>query len=245
MDGHHDARQNRVEAENQQIAGARGRIPRAAPRGDTGRFAALARHARKLREKGHCHRQKLQQSLEKEFAADGIKVEWLFFKGAGPAVNEPIPDSVSVRDTNLPSLSRTARADRFEPLTLLSALSVVTKHVGLIATVSTTFNEPYNLARKFASLDHLSGGRSGRNLRSRLRPPAVSHDAGRRRARGAGRRGIGGARGFGGERGRGGRVELSRPPPAAIGMLATIARICHLAQCSLDSPHVCRLSYGV
>ncbi|MGQ7938586.1 LLM class flavin-dependent oxidoreductase [Paraburkholderia sp. D1E] len=73
-------------------------------------------------------------------------------------------DSVSVRDSNLPSLSRTARADHFEPLTLLSALSVVTKHVGLIATVSTTFNEPYNLARKFASLDHLSGGRSGWNL---------------------------------------------------------------------------------
>ncbi|HZZ12922.1 MAG TPA: LLM class flavin-dependent oxidoreductase [Paraburkholderia sp.] len=73
-------------------------------------------------------------------------------------------DSVSVRDTNLPSLSRTARADHFEPLTLLSALSVVTKNIGLIATVSTTFNEPYHLARKFASLDHLSGGRSGWNL---------------------------------------------------------------------------------
>ncbi len=73
-------------------------------------------------------------------------------------------DSVSVRDTNLPSLSRTARADHFEPLTLLSALSVVTKNIGLIATVSTTFNEPYNVARKFASLDHLSGGRSGWNL---------------------------------------------------------------------------------
>jgi len=73
-------------------------------------------------------------------------------------------DSVSVRDTNLPSLSRTARADHFEPLTLLSALSVVTRNIGLIATVSTTFNEPYNLARKFASLDHLSGGRSGWNL---------------------------------------------------------------------------------
>ncbi|SEA91691.1 LLM class flavin-dependent oxidoreductase [Paraburkholderia sartisoli] len=73
-------------------------------------------------------------------------------------------DSVSVRDTNLASLSRTARADHFEPLTLLSALSVVTQNIGLIATVSTTFNEPYNLARKFASLDHLSGGRSGWNL---------------------------------------------------------------------------------
>lgn len=73
-------------------------------------------------------------------------------------------DSVSVRDTDLPSLSRTARADHFEPLTLLSALSVVTQRIGLIATVSTSFNEPYNVARKFASLDHLSGGRSGWNL---------------------------------------------------------------------------------
>jgi N-acetyl-S-(2-succino)cysteine monooxygenase len=73
-------------------------------------------------------------------------------------------DSVGVRDDNLASLSRTARADHFEPLTLLAALSVVTKNIGLIATVSTTFNEPYNVARKFASLDHLSGGRSGWNL---------------------------------------------------------------------------------
>ncbi|MGF6659288.1 FMN-dependent oxidoreductase (nitrilotriacetate monooxygenase family) [Paraburkholderia atlantica] len=73
-------------------------------------------------------------------------------------------DSVSVRDTHLPSLSRTARADHFEPLTLLAALSVVTERIGLIATVSTSFNEPYNVARKFASLDHLSGGRSGWNL---------------------------------------------------------------------------------
>ncbi|WP_206951867.1 LLM class flavin-dependent oxidoreductase [Trinickia acidisoli] len=73
-------------------------------------------------------------------------------------------DTAGVRDTNLASLSRTARADHFEPLTLLSALSVVTRHIGLIATVSTSFNEPYNLARKFASLDHLSGGRSGWNL---------------------------------------------------------------------------------
>ncbi|MDR6393087.1 LLM class flavin-dependent oxidoreductase [Paraburkholderia phenoliruptrix] len=73
-------------------------------------------------------------------------------------------DSVGVRDTDLASLSRTARADHFEPLTLLSALSAVTRHIGLTATVSTSFNEPYNVARKFASLDHLSGGRAGWNL---------------------------------------------------------------------------------
>ncbi|MER5460091.1 LLM class flavin-dependent oxidoreductase [Streptomyces sp. NPDC002668] len=52
----------------------------------------------------------------------------------------------------------------FEPLTLLSALAVATEHIGLIATVSTTFNEPFHVARKFASLDHLSGGRAGWNI---------------------------------------------------------------------------------
>jgi FMN-dependent oxidoreductase (nitrilotriacetate monooxygenase family) len=52
----------------------------------------------------------------------------------------------------------------FEPLTLLSALAAVTEHVGLIATVSTTYHEPYAVARAFASLDHLSGGRAGWNI---------------------------------------------------------------------------------
>ena len=61
-------------------------------------------------------------------------------------------------------LSRTARSDHFEPLTLLSALAAVTEKIGLIATVSTTYNEPYHVARKFASLDQISGGRSGWNL---------------------------------------------------------------------------------
>ena len=48
-----------------------------------------------------------------------------------------------------------------EPLTLLSAIATVTKHVGLIASVSTTFSEPYPLARSLASLDHISRGRAG------------------------------------------------------------------------------------
>ncbi|WP_019535532.1 NtaA/DmoA family FMN-dependent monooxygenase [Paenibacillus ginsengihumi] len=52
----------------------------------------------------------------------------------------------------------------YEPLTLLTALAVVTKRIGLIGTVSTSFNEPFNLARRFASLDHLSGGRAGWNI---------------------------------------------------------------------------------
>ena len=52
----------------------------------------------------------------------------------------------------------------FEPITLLSALSSVTEHIGLVATATTTYNEPYHVARKFASLDHISGGRAGWNL---------------------------------------------------------------------------------
>ncbi|MBB0243935.1 NtaA/DmoA family FMN-dependent monooxygenase [Streptomyces alkaliphilus] len=52
----------------------------------------------------------------------------------------------------------------FEPLTLLAALSAVTERIGLIATVSTTFHEPYTVARAFASLDHLSAGRAGWNI---------------------------------------------------------------------------------
>ncbi|MBM3223638.1 MAG: LLM class flavin-dependent oxidoreductase [Candidatus Tectomicrobia bacterium] len=51
-----------------------------------------------------------------------------------------------------------------EPLTVLAALAVSTSHIGLIATTSTTYTEPFNLARQFASLDHISGGRIGWNI---------------------------------------------------------------------------------
>jgi N-acetyl-S-(2-succino)cysteine monooxygenase len=53
---------------------------------------------------------------------------------------------------------------RFEPLTLISALSMVTRHIGLGATVSTSFSDPFTVARAFASLDHLSGGRAAWNV---------------------------------------------------------------------------------
>ncbi|KLL93447.1 hypothetical protein NJ76_31985 [Rhodococcus sp. IITR03] len=52
----------------------------------------------------------------------------------------------------------------FEPVTFLSALAAVTRRIGLVVTSSTTFNEPYNLARQMASLDHLSKGRAGWNI---------------------------------------------------------------------------------
>lgn len=53
---------------------------------------------------------------------------------------------------------------QLEPLTLLTALSQVTSRIGLIATVSSTYNEPYNLARRLASVDHVSAGRAGWNI---------------------------------------------------------------------------------
>lgn len=57
-----------------------------------------------------------------------------------------------------------ARVAGFEPVTLFSALAPLTTHLGFIATASTTYEEPYNLARKFASLDLISGGRAGWNV---------------------------------------------------------------------------------
>jgi FMN-dependent oxidoreductase, nitrilotriacetate monooxygenase family len=57
-----------------------------------------------------------------------------------------------------------ANSIRPEPFTLLSALSVVTKHIGLAATISTTYNDPYHIARKLATLDYFSGGRAAWNI---------------------------------------------------------------------------------
>lgn len=54
--------------------------------------------------------------------------------------------------------------NKLEPFTQLSALASRTKHIGLIATVGTTYNEPFHVARKFASLDHISKGRAGWNI---------------------------------------------------------------------------------
>ena len=65
---------------------------------------------------------------------------------------------------DLETLSRNPRVSRFEPFTLLSALAASTERIGLCATCATTYNEPYTVARMFASLDHLSGGRAGWNF---------------------------------------------------------------------------------
>jgi alkanesulfonate monooxygenase len=74
-------------------------------------------------------------------------------------------DAVATRDGNLQGLCRWPQYMAFfDPLTLLPALAAVTKHIGLAATATTSYNEPYHIARKFASLDHISGGRAGWNV---------------------------------------------------------------------------------
>jgi len=65
---------------------------------------------------------------------------------------------------NEASRGRVGKVVKFEPMTILSALAAVTTHLGLVATSTTTYNEPYTLARQFASLDQISGGRAGWNL---------------------------------------------------------------------------------
>lgn len=75
-----------------------------------------------------------------------------------------LPDSPSVVEKDHASIARVSRNDGFEPITLLSALSARTQHIGLVATATTTYHEPYHLARMFASLDHLSRGRAAWNI---------------------------------------------------------------------------------
>ena len=73
-------------------------------------------------------------------------------------------DAAAIRERNPRLASQAARSTSFEPLSLLAVLAAHTSHIGLVATASTTYNEPYGLARTFASLDQLSGGRAGWNL---------------------------------------------------------------------------------
>ena len=74
-------------------------------------------------------------------------------------------DSIFFADSlELGEGARHVASGALEPLTSLAALARETKRIGLIATASTTYTEPFNLARQFASLDHISGGRIGWNI---------------------------------------------------------------------------------
>ena len=101
-------------------------------------------------------------------------------------------DHLAVLNMPTEALRRSATATSFEPLTLLSALAMVTERIGLVATASTTFDAPYHIARRFASLDHISAGRAGWNMVTTSNPDAalnfgldehVEHDERYRRAR--------------------------------------------------------------
>ncbi len=82
-------------------------------------------------------------------------------------------DHLAVLNMPMAALKRSATVTSFDPLTLLPALAMVTKHIGLIATASTTFEPAYMIARRFASLDHISGGRAGWNLVTTSNPDAA------------------------------------------------------------------------
>ena len=101
-------------------------------------------------------------------------------------------DHLAVLNMPMEALKRSHTVTSFEPFTLLSALAAATERIGLIATASTTFDEPFHIARRFASLDHISGGRAGWNIVTTSNPDAalnfgledhVEHDERYRRAR--------------------------------------------------------------
>ena len=82
-------------------------------------------------------------------------------------------DHMAVLNMPMDALKRSHTATSFEPFTLLSALSQATERIGLVATGSTTFDAPYHIARRFASLDHISGGRAGWNIVTTSNPDAA------------------------------------------------------------------------
>jgi alkanesulfonate monooxygenase len=101
-------------------------------------------------------------------------------------------DHLAVLNMPTEALKRSHTVTSFEPFTLLSALAASTEHLGLVATASTTFDEPFHIARRFASLDHISNGRAGWNIVTTSNPDAalnfglddhVEHDERYRRAR--------------------------------------------------------------
>ena len=117
----------------------------------TGHHVAAWRHPHALADAGSNFRHYAQLAQ----AAEAAKFDLVF-----------LADGSGTRGDDVDFLSRTAHSyvAQFEPITLLSALAAVTERIGLVGTASTTFNEPYTIARKFASLDHISGGRAGWNL---------------------------------------------------------------------------------
>jgi alkanesulfonate monooxygenase len=84
-------------------------------------------------------------------------------------------DHLALLNMPIEALRRSHTVTSFDPLTLLPALAAVTERIGLIATASTTYNDPYHVARKFASLDHISNGRAAWNLVTTANPDAAQN----------------------------------------------------------------------
>src|SRR6202140_5173332 len=123
----------------------------------------------------------------------GIHTAWWRYPGAAPDANFNLKhllrfaqkleegrfdaffmaDHLSVLNMPMAALKRSATVTSFDPLTLLPALAMVTEHLGLFATASTPFEPAYTIARRFASLDHTSGGRAGWNLVTTSNPDAA------------------------------------------------------------------------
>ncbi|HEY3720799.1 MAG TPA: LLM class flavin-dependent oxidoreductase [Roseiarcus sp.] len=82
-------------------------------------------------------------------------------------------DHLAVLNMPIEALKRSHTVTSFDPLTLLPVLAVDTTHLGLIATASTTFEQPYLIARRFASLDHISAGRAGWNVVTTSNPDSA------------------------------------------------------------------------
>jgi FMN-dependent oxidoreductase (nitrilotriacetate monooxygenase family) len=117
---------------------------------ETGQHVAAWRHP-----DAHAHSgASFAQAVEVAQAAERGKFDLLF-----------LADTAAVSlSGSAESRGRMGKVVKFEPMTILSALAAVTRHLGLVATSTTTYNEPYTLARQFASLDQISGGRAGWNL---------------------------------------------------------------------------------
>lgn len=101
-------------------------------------------------------------------------------------------DHLALLNMPISALQRSHTVTSFEPFTLLSALATATEHIGLVATASTTYDAPFHIARRFASLDHISEGRAGWNIVTTSNPDAalnfgleeeLEHDERYRRAR--------------------------------------------------------------
>ena len=131
------------------MASKRGKMHLAAYYNPTGHHVASWRHPR-AQEDAHVN---IDHYIEIARTAERAKFDLMF-----------LADSNVIREAHMDALCRSTQfVAYFEPFTLLSALAMVTEKIGLVGTASTSWNQPYHIARKFASLDHISKGRAGWN----------------------------------------------------------------------------------